>query len=236
MNIKIFYIINLIIYLIFSFSTQAKDASKIWINAHKSVVTILPTWPGYAKPGFGAPSGTAPAGTGFYISIKHKKETSNFILTAAHVIQKSTSVEIKNYKNNIEIVEIIFKDIKRDIAILRSKTKGLVLNISMEPSIIGNKVCVIGNSFGLGPSLSCGVISAKNRKNIGFNQIENFIQTDAAVNPGDSGAPLLDDNGKLVGMVDAIFTKEADIDAGVNFVIDNELIYESINENINLLK
>ena len=46
----------------------------------------------------------------------------------------------------------------------------------MEPSIIGNKVCVIGNSFGLGPSLSCGVISAKNRKNIGFNQIENFIQ------------------------------------------------------------
>ena len=80
------------------------------------------------------------------------------------------------------------------------------------------------------------VISAKNRKNIGFNQIENFIQTDAAVNPGDSGAPLLDDNGKLVGMVDAIFTKEADIDAGVNFVIDNELIYESINENLNLLK
>ena len=236
MNIKIFYIINLIIYLIFSFSTQAKDASKIWINAHKSVVTILPTWPGYAKPGFGAPSGTAPAGTGFYISIKHKKKTSHFILTAAHVIQKSTSVEIKNYTNNIEIVEIIFKDIKRDIAILRSKTKGLVLNISMEPSIIGNKVCVIGNSFGLGPSLSCGVISAKNRKNIGFNQIENFIQTDAAVNPGDSGAPLLDDNGKLVGMVDAIFTKEADIDAGVNFVIDNELIYESINENINLLK
>ncbi len=236
MKIKIFYIINLIIYLLFSISTQAKDASNVWINAHKSVVTILPTWPGYDKPGFGAPTGTAPAGTGFYISIKHKKETSNFILTAAHVIQKSTSVEIKNYKNNIENVEIIFKDIKRDIAILRSKTKGLVLNISMEPSIIGNKVCVIGNSFGLGPSLSCGVISAKNRKNIGFNQIENFIQTDAAVNPGDSGAPLLDDNGNLVGMVDAIFTKEADIDAGVNFVIDNELIYESINENINLLK
>jgi S1-C subfamily serine protease len=223
MKIKIFYIINLIIYLLFSISTQAKDASNVWINAHKSVVTILPTWPGYDKPGF-------------YISIKHKKETSNFILTAAHVIQKSTSVEINNYKNNKENVEIIFKDTKRDIAILRSKTKGLALNFSMEPSIIGNKVCVIGNSFGLGPSLSCGIISAKNRKNIGFNQIENFIQTDAAVNPGDSGAPLLDDNGNLVGMVDAIFTKEADIDAGVNFVIDNELIYESINENINLLK
>jgi len=236
MKIKTFYLINLIIFLLFSFNVLAKDASNVWINAYKSVVTILPTWPGYAKPGFGAPSGTAPAGTGFYISIKNKKKTSNFILTAAHVIQKSNSVDIKNYKNKTESVEIIYKDTKRDIAILRSKTKGFSVKVSMAPTIIGNKVCVIGNSFGLGPSLSCGVISAKNRKNIGFNQIENFIQTDAAVNPGDSGAPLLDENGNLVGMVDAIFTKEADIDAGVNFVIDNELIYESINKNLNLIK
>ena len=145
-------------------------------------------------------------------------------------------MKIKNYENKTENVEIIFKDTKRDIAILRTKTKGLSIKVSMGETIIGNKVCVIGNSFGLGPSLSCGVISAKNRKNIGFNQIESFIQTDAAVNPGDSGAPLLDENGDLVGMVDAIFTKEADIDAGVNFVIDNQLIYESINKNFNLTK
>jgi len=233
---KIIYIINIIIYLLFSFNTLAKDASNVWTNAYKSVVTILPTWPGYDKPGFGAPTGTAPAGTGFYISIKDKKKTSNFILTAAHVIQNSSSVKIKNYENKTENVEIIFKDTKRDIAILRTKTKGLSIKVSMGETIIGNKVCVIGNSFGLGPSLSCGVISAKNRKNIGFNQIESFIQTDAAVNPGDSGAPLLDENGDLVGMVDAIFTKEADIDAGVNFVIDNQLIYESINKNYNLIK
>ena len=101
---------------------------------------------------------------------------------------------------------------------------------------IGNDVCVIGNSFGLGASLSCGVISAKNRKNIGFNEIENFIQTDAAVNPGDSGAPLLNNKGQLIGMVDAIFTKEADIDAGVNFAIDNKLIYEFINMNLEIIK
>ena len=233
---KIIYIINIIIYLLFSFNTLAKDASNVWTNAYKSVVTILPTWPGYDKPGFGAPTGTAPAGTGFYISIKDKKKTSNFILTATHVIQNSSSVKIKNYENKTENVEIIFKDTKRDIAILRTKTKGLSIKVSMGETIIGNKVCVIGNSFGLGPSLSCGVISAKNRKNIGFNQIESFIQTDAAVNPGDSGAPLLDENGDLVGMVDAIFTKEADIDAGVNFVIDNQLIYESINKNYNLIK
>jgi hypothetical protein len=74
MKIKIIYIINIIIYLLFSFNTQAKDASNVWNNAYKSVVTILPTWPGYDKPGFGAPTGTAPAGTGFYISINDKKK------------------------------------------------------------------------------------------------------------------------------------------------------------------
>ena len=87
-----------------------------------------------------------------------------------------------------------------------------------------NQVCVIGNSFGLGQSLSCGIVSGKNRRGLGFNQIENFIQTDAAVNPGASGAPLVNEHGQLVGMVDAIYTKEADIDAGVNFAIDKKLI------------
>ena len=84
--------------------------------------------------------------------------------------------------------------------------------------------------------MSCGVISAQNRKNIGFNEIENFIQTDAAVNPGDSGGPLLNNNGELIGMLDAIFTKEADIDAGVNFAIDNDLINEFIKLNLHLIK
>ena len=89
---------------------------------------------------------------------------------------------------------------------------------------VGSQVCVIGNSFGLGQSLSCGIVSGKNRRGLGFNQIENFIQTDAAVNPGASGAPLVNEHGQLVGMVDAIYTKEADIDAGVNFAIDKKLI------------
>ena len=93
-------------------------------------------------------------------------------------------------------------------------------------------MCVVGNSFGLGSSLTCGVVSALNRKNLGFNEIEDFIQTDAAVNPGDSGAPLLNSFGELIGMVDAIYTKEADIDAGVNFAIHKSLI-EKILKKIN---
>ena len=91
-------------------------------------------------------------------------------------------------------------------------------------------MCVVGNSFGLGASLTCGVVSALNRKNLGFNAIEDFIQTDAAVNPGDSGAPLLNSFGELIGMVDAIYTKEADIDAGVNFAINKSLIKKILNK------
>tara|TARA_B100001559_G_C16309874_1_gene533703 strand:- start:101 stop:811 length:711 start_codon:yes stop_codon:yes gene_type:complete len=229
--------VNLILSLIFiyliSFNCNAHDASKAWKNAYKSTVIVLPTWPGYNKPGYGAPEGTAPAGTGFYISIGNDKVESNFIMTAAHVIKNSSIVEIKNYKNEYDEVKVILVDYKTDIAILKSNNKGQSITFSKKKIENGNQVCVIGNSFGLGQSLSCGIISGKNRKGLGFNQIENFIQTDAAVNPGASGAPLVNEDGQLEGMVDAIYTKEADIDAGVNFAIDKELIQQFLKSRSN---
>jgi S1-C subfamily serine protease len=76
--------------------------------------------------------------------------------------------------------------------------------------------------------MSCGIVSAVRRSNIGFNEIEDFIQTDAAVNPGMSGGALVDPQGRLVGLIDGIFTKEADIDAGVNFAISVPLIQQSL--------
>ncbi|MEK9860259.1 MAG: trypsin-like peptidase domain-containing protein, partial [Alphaproteobacteria bacterium] len=83
----------------------------------------------------------------------------------------------------------------------------------------------LGNPFGLGNSLSCGVVSAVNRK-AGFQPIEDFIQTDGAVNPGMSGGALVDAEGHLLGMINAIYTKEADIDAGVNFAISTDLLLD----------
>jgi S1-C subfamily serine protease len=76
--------------------------------------------------------------------------------------------------------------------------------------------------------MTCGIVSAVRRSNIGFNDIEDFIQTDAAVNPGMSGGALVDPQGRLVGLIDGIFTKEADIDAGVNFAISVPLIQQSL--------
>ena len=224
MKKNIYFISSLIFIYLISFVSIAHDASEAWKNAYKSTVIVLPTWPGYNKPGYGAPQGTAPAGTGFYLSIGNDQLESKFIMTAAHVIKNSKFVEIKNYKNQYDEVEVVLVDYKTDIAILKSKDKGKSITLSKKKIEVGNQVCVIGNSFGLGQSLSCGIVSGKNRRGLGFNQIENFIQTDAAVNPGASGAPLVNEHGELVGMVDAIYTKEADIDAGVNFAIDKKLI------------
>jgi S1-C subfamily serine protease len=219
----------LTIFLI-NFSSFAHDSSKVWEKGYKSTVVVLPTWPGYNKPGFGAPAGTAPAGTGFYMSLDNKEKMTNYILTASHVIKNAKIVEIENYNKKSEQVEVILTDFKTDIAILKSKNKGQSIKIAKKKIKYGNEVCLIGNSFGLGQSLSCGIVSGLNRTRLGFNPIEDFIQTDAAVNPGASGAPLLNKEGELIGMVDAIYTKEADIDAGVNFAIDIKLIQKFLNK------
>tara|TARA_B100000035_G_scaffold16566_1_gene13353 strand:- start:360 stop:1070 length:711 start_codon:yes stop_codon:yes gene_type:complete len=228
-------VLYLTIFLI-NFSTLAHDYSKVWEKGHKSTVVVLPTWPGYNKPGFGAPPGTAPAGTGFYLSLDKKQKMTKYIITAAHVIKNAKVVEIRNYDNKSEKVDVILTDFKTDIAILKSKNKGQSIQVTKKKIKYGNEVCLIGNSFGLGQSLSCGIVSGLNRTRLGFNPIEDFIQTDAAVNPGASGAPLLNNDGELIGMVDAIYTKEADIDAGVNFAIDIKLIEKFLNKYASQIK
>ena len=112
-------VLYITIFLI-NFSTLAHDYSKVWEKVHKSTVVVLPTWPGYNKPGFGAPPGTAPAGTGFYLSLDKKEKMTKYILTAAHVIKNAKVVEIRNYDNKSEKVDVILTDFKTDIAILKS--------------------------------------------------------------------------------------------------------------------
>mgnify|MGYP000317607489 CR=1 FL=1 len=99
-------------------------------------------------------------------------------------------------------------DARRDIAILRTKLIGISISIRQDEPVIGSHVCALGNSFGLGTGMTCGIVSAVRRSNIGFNDIEDFIQTDAAVNPGMSGGALVDPQGRLLGLIDGIFTKE----------------------------
>ena len=117
-----------------------------------------------------------------------------------------------------------FIDPQTDLALLEKPFALPAVDLHMKTPQIGEHVCVAGNSFGLGISFSCGVVSATGRSGIGFNPVEDFIQTDAAVNPGASGGLLVNAAGQAVGLVDAIFTKSEDSDAGVNFAVSAALI------------
>lgn len=209
-----------------SFAPSKADHGPLtWQSAHEAVVSVLPTWEGYARPGFGAPPGVAPEGSGVVIG---SNGDYVFILTAAHVVGRAVEVAVRPHNGDLSEAEIVAVDEARDLALLRARLRLNPLQIKQEIPEIGAHVCVIANAFGLGLSFSCGVVSATGRSGIGFNAIEDFIQTDAAVNPGASGGALLDAEGNLVGMVDAIFTKEADIDAGVNFAVSARMIAETI--------
>ena len=119
--------------------------------------------------------------------------------------------------------DIVGRDPLTDIALLKIDLDLPLLAPGPEPAL-GDKVCALGNPFGLGLSLSCGVVSALHRTGAGFNPMEDFIQTDAAVNPGGSGGALLDGEGRLVGLVSAIFTMDSDANIGVNFVASHALV------------
>ena len=225
--------IGLLLATIFFTDIIAADhGPEIWRRAHPSVVSVMPTWPGYERPGFGAPRGTAPEGSGIIYSLT-ENSVSNKILTAAHVVDRATKVQIQTHDLQRFNAKVEWVDTDSDIAILSIDSKLPSLQLTDIPFSPGEHVCALANPFGLGISMSCGVISGLNRTDIGFNAIEDFVQTDAAVNPGSSGGALVNSDGQLLGMIAAIFTKEADIDAGVNFAISASLLLARVNQSPN---
>lgn len=212
-----------IIFLSFLYANQIHaDATNAWKNASPSVVSIAPTWPGYNKPGFGSPPGTAPEGTGIVLS------EDGHILTASHVIKKAKQITIRDISGLEFEAHLLFDHPKTDLAIIKAEINIKPIMLAMKPPKIGSETCLISNSFGLNLSITCGVISAIGRKNVGFNQIEDFIQTDAASNPGSSGGALINSEGALIGMMSGIFTKNTDTNTGVNFAISLDLIKKTI--------
>lgn len=209
-----------------SVPTHADHGPDTWNRASSALVRVLPTWPGHDRPGFGAPFGTAPMGSGFFIS--STGETSHLVLTAAHVIDNAVRVEIETQDGQRVDAAVIHVDWDADLAVLRTPLSRSSLSLKPRALAVGSHVCALGHPFGLPLSISCGVISGTDRQGLGFNAVEDFVQTDAAVNPGSSGGALVDAQGQLVGLVSAIFTKDADIDAGVNFAVSVPLIVDRL--------
>jgi S1-C subfamily serine protease len=118
---------------------------------------------------------------------------------------------------------VVGTDPASDLALLKVSADLPALPYAPEP-VLGAPVCAVGNQFGLDLSVTCGVVSALHRAGTGFNTVEDFVQTDAVVNPGASGGALVDAEGRLVGLLSAIFTMESDANIGVNFAASAALV------------
>lgn len=164
-----------------------------------------------------------PEGSGIVIG------DGTIIVTAAHVLGRSPKVLVRTSKGRVFAAEHLASDPETDIAILKSPVQlpAMAFGQAARPA---QSVCAIGNSFGLGLSVSCGVVSAVGRSGIGFNPIEDFVQTDAAINPGMSGGALIDARGEVIGLLSAIFTKSSDANIGVNFAVSAELVRSVVDD------
>ena len=153
-------------------------------------------------------------GSGFIIS------EDGYILTNNHLVGDAEKVTVKLTDGREFTAETIGTDPKSDVAVIKIDGENLpVIELGdSDAAEIGEWVIAIGNPFGLAATVTVGIISAKGRSNIGLTDYENFIQTDAAVNPGNSGGPLLNLEGKAVGISTAIFSRSGGY-MGISFAI-----------------
>jgi serine protease Do len=145
-----------------------------------------------------------------------------YILTANHVVDGADEIKVSFGENKTEYAaKIIGTDPPTDVAVLKIDAKDLpALTLADSDQLeIGDIVLAIGNPYGLGQTVTMGIVSALGRNGLaGFNQYQDFIQTDAAINPGNSGGALVDAQGRLVGINTAILSRSGG-NQGIGFAV-----------------
>jgi serine protease DegS len=146
--------------------------------------------------------------------------SQGYILTNNHVIAKADEIEVALYDGRTTKATIIGTDPDTDLAVLKIELPDLhSITLGHSKSLrVGDIVLAIGNPFGVGQTVTSGIVSATGRNMLGINTYENFIQTDAAINPGNSGGALIDAHGNLIGINAAIFSKSGG-SQGIGFAI-----------------
>ena len=235
-KIKIFLLV-LPFVLNFSFNTYAKAPesfadlaeklmpSVVNISTTQTVVTRSNPFPGFQFPPgspfedmfkeFGVPKErqTSALGSGFIIS------KDGIVVTNNHVIQDAEDIIVRVNGDKEYKAKVIGSDPLSDIAILKLDTNDNFVPVEFgnsDKARIGDWVIAIGNPFGLGGTVTSGIISARNRS-IGLSRYEDYIQTDASINSGNSGGPLFDINGDVIGINTAILGRSGSI--GIGFAI-----------------
>lgn len=169
---------------------------------------------------------TAGLGSGVIVSEK------GYVLTNHHVVSGAEQIEVGLADGRRAAATVVGTDPDTDLAVLKITLNRLPVIAFGRPSEarVGDTVLAIGNPFGVGQTVTQGIISAMGRSRLGINTYENFIQTDAAINPGNSGGALVDTQGQLLGINTAIYTRSGG-NQGIGFAIPADtarLIMESL--------
>jgi serine protease DegQ len=154
-----------------------------------------------------------------------------FILTNHHVVEAADEIQVSLPNGKTMNAEVVGTDPETDLAVLKVKHSRLpaITFAKSDSQRVGDVVLAIGNPFGVGQTITMGIISALGRSHLGINTFENYIQTDAAINPGNSGGALVDGAGNLVGVNTAIFSRSGG-NLGIGFAIPISIVRQVMQE------
>ncbi|TVP42485.1 MAG: Do family serine endopeptidase [Halomonas sp.] len=154
-----------------------------------------------------------------------------YVLTNHHVINGADEIQVALRDGRETLAEVVGTDPESDLAVLRISLDDLpVIELTDSADVaVGDVALAIGNPFGVGQTVTMGIISATGRNHLGLNAYEDFIQTDAAINPGNSGGALVNPEGALVGINTAIFSRSGG-SQGIGFAIPANLAHSILDE------
>jgi serine protease DegQ len=210
-----------------SYSDAARKAMPTVVNIYTSKETKVTRHPFMDDPVFryffgeqfdGQTRRSSSLGSGVIVS------DNGYILTNHHVVEAADEIEVALADARRAKARVVGSDPDTDLAVLKLELKNLpsATFAQSEQARVGDIVLAIGNPFGVGQTVTSGIISALGRSHLGINTFENFIQTDAAINPGNSGGALVDVNGNLLGINSAIYTRSGG-SQGIGFAIPSSL-------------
>lgn len=153
-------------------------------------------------------------------------DSSGLIVTNNHVIDGADDIKVALADGREYSSKLLLNDVTTDLAILKIDAKEPLPTIKLANSDkveVGDLVLAIGNPFGVGQTVTSGIVSAQSRTQVGVSDFDFFIQTDAAINPGNSGGALIDMNGNLIGINTAIYSRSGG-SVGIGFAIPSNMV------------
>ena len=203
-----------------SFRLAAQKASKAVVSINVSKASRPPPlgadqWHRFFN---GEPDSESQGGSGMGSGVI--VSASGYILTNNHVVEDADLIEVILNDRRRARAKVIGTDPDSDLAVLKIELDRLPVMVlgDSDDLQVGDQVLAIGNPFGVGQTVTAGIVSALGRNQLGINTFENFIQTDAAINPGNSGGALVDANGNLLGINTAIYSRSGG-SLGIGFAI-----------------